>query len=73
MAIQVLLIRDGQPVVTTALKKIGTDGASDLSRIPYAAELALAGLPTGRYLLKVNVIDRVSKRSATQESSIEIE
>ncbi len=73
VAIQVLLIRDGQPVVTTALKKIATDGASDLSRIPYAAELALAGLPTGRYLLKVNVIDRVSKRSATQESSIEIE
>jgi hypothetical protein len=73
VAIQVLLIRDGQPVVTTALKKIGTDGASDLNRIPYAAELSLVDLPSGRYLLKVNVIDRVSKLSATQESSIEID
>jgi hypothetical protein len=49
------------------------DGAPDLNRIPYAAEISLANLPAGRYLLKVNVIDRISKRSASQETQIEID
>ncbi|HET6669092.1 MAG TPA: VWA domain-containing protein [Pyrinomonadaceae bacterium] len=73
LALQVLLLRDGQPVVTTPLKKLTNEGAPDLNRIPYAAEISLADLPSGRYLLKVNVIDRVSKRSASQETPIEIE
>lgn len=73
VALQVLLLRDSQPVVTTPLKKLGLDGAPDLDRIPYAAEISLANLPAGRYLLKVNVIDRVSKRSASQETQIEID
>jgi VWFA-related protein len=73
VALQVLLLRDSQPVVTTPLKKLVLDGAPDLNRIPYAAEISLANLPAGRYLLKVNVIDRVSKRSASQETQIEID
>jgi len=73
VALQVLLLRDRQPVVTTPLKKLTLDGAPDLNRIPYAAEISLANLPAGRYLLKVNVIDRVSKRSASQEAQIEID
>ena len=73
VALQVLLLRDSQPVVTTPLKKLALDGAPDLNRIPYAAEISLANLAAGRYLLKVNVIDRVSKHSASQETQIEID
>ena len=73
LALQVLLLRDGQPVITTPLKKLVLDSTTDLSRIPYAAEISLADLPSGRYLLKVNVIDRVSKRTASQETQIEID
>ncbi|MEP6635953.1 MAG: VWA domain-containing protein [Acidobacteriota bacterium] len=73
VALQVQLIRDNQPVVTTALKKVNTEDAKDLTRLPYAAEISLANLPIGRYILKVTVVDRVSKRSATQETPIEIE
>lgn len=73
VALQVSLLRDNQPVVTTPLKKIGIDGTTDLNRIPYAAEISLADLRAGRYLLKVNVVDRVSKRSASQETAVEID
>ncbi|HKR60983.1 MAG TPA: VWA domain-containing protein, partial [Pyrinomonadaceae bacterium] len=73
VALQVLLLRDGQPVVITPLKKIGIEGAPDLNRIPYAAEVSLADLRPGRYLLKVSVVDRVSKRSASRETPIEID
>ena len=73
VALQILITRDNQPVITTPLKKVTSDGFPDLSRIPYAAEISLAGLTSGRYLLKVNVVDRVSKRSASQETKIEID
>ncbi|MBA2705018.1 MAG: VWA domain-containing protein [Blastocatellia bacterium] len=73
VALQVLMVRDDQPVVTTALKKISTDNLTDFSRIPYAGEIPLAGLPAGRYLLKVSVIDRISKQSASQETRFEID
>jgi VWFA-related protein len=73
VAVQVLLLRDGQPVITTPLKKISLEGAPDLNRIPYAAELSLEDLRAGRYVLKVNVVDRVSKRTASQETPIEID
>lgn len=73
VALQVSLLRDNQPVITTPLKKIGIEGTPDLNRIPYAAEISLADLRAGRYLLKVNVVDRVSKRSASQETAVEID
>ncbi|MGH9874904.1 MAG: VWA domain-containing protein [Pyrinomonadaceae bacterium] len=72
IAIQVQIVRDEQPVTTTALKKISLDGVPDLTRIPYAAEVSLNGLPVGRYLLQVTVVDRVSKKSASQQSRFEI-
>ena len=73
VAMQVQFIRDDQPVVTTALKKIPTESAPDASRILYAAEIPLAGLPAGRYLMQVTIIDRISKQSATQQTRFEIE
>jgi VWFA-related protein len=73
LALQLVMVRDDQPVVTTPLKKITTDGITDLSRIPYSGEVPLAGLPAGRYLLKISVIDRISKQSASQETRFEIE
>ena len=73
VALQVQLLRDGQPVMTTPQKKIVTDVTQDLNRIPYAAEISLAGLRAGRYRLRISVVDRISKRSATEETHIEID
>jgi VWFA-related protein len=73
VAMQVQFIRDDQPVVTTPLKKIPSENIADVSRILYAAEIPLAGLPAGRYLMQVTIIDRTSKQSATQQTRFEIE
>ena len=73
VAIQVQLVRDNQPVVTAALKKVAVKDLVDLTRIPYAAELSLSGLPPGRYVLHVTVVDRVAKKSASQETRFDLE
>ena len=73
VAIQVQMVRDGQPVVTTALRKVSTEGIVDLARIPYAAEVPLSGLPAGQYVLQVSIVDRVSKKSASQQIRFEVD
>ena len=60
-------------MVTTALKRVSLADIADLSRIPYAAEISLGGLPAGQYLLRLTVVDRVVKRSASQQTRFEIE
>ncbi len=72
VATQIQILRDNQPVITTALKKIGTDGM-DLGRLPYAADLSLADLPAGQYVLQVTAVDRVSKTSASQQNRFSIQ
>ncbi|MFN2511344.1 MAG: VWA domain-containing protein [Pyrinomonadaceae bacterium] len=72
VAAQVQVLRDNQPVITTALKKISTEGV-DLDRLPYAADLSLADLPAGQYVLQVTAVDRVSKTSASQQNRFSIQ
>jgi hypothetical protein len=73
LAVQVQIVRDRQPVITTPLRKISVDEIPDLGSIPYAAELSLNGIPAGRYLLNVTIVDRVAKQSASQQTRFEIE
>ena len=72
VAIQVQVVRDDQPVVTTALKKIASDQNTDLTRLPYAAEIPLSDLQPGRYQLLVTVIDRLSKQSTTRQTHFDV-
>jgi len=44
-----------------------------MGRIPYAAEVSLADMPSGRYLLRLTVVDRVARTSASQETRFEIQ
>lgn len=71
LAAQIQIVRDNQPVMTTTLRKIHTEG-TNLAAIPYAADVSLNDMPTGLYLLQLTVIDRVSKKSATQQTRFEI-
>jgi VWFA-related protein len=73
LAVQVQVFRDNEPVVTTPLHKIETEGVQDVQRVPYAAEVSLAGLPRGAYVLQVTVIDRLAKASATRKLNFQIE
>jgi VWFA-related protein len=72
VAVQVQVIRDNQPVITTALRKISTEGVQDLTRLPYAAEIPLSELLPGRYLLQVSLIDRVSKQATTRQTHFDV-
>ena len=71
-AVQIQVIRDNQPVITTALRKVNTEGVTDLARLPYAAEIPLKELLPGRYMLKVTVIDRVSKQSTSRQTHFDV-
>ncbi|MCA1641690.1 MAG: hypothetical protein LC785_07030 [Acidobacteria bacterium] len=66
VAVQVQVFRDDQPVITSPLRKLDTEGLTDFSRLPYAAEVSMRGVPAGRYVLRVTAIDRVAKSSASQ-------
>jgi len=72
IAVQVQVIRDDQPVLTTALRKVNVEGVTDLERLPYAAEIPLAELSPGRYLLQVTLIDRVSKQSTSRQTHFDV-
>jgi hypothetical protein len=73
VTMQVQILRNGQPVITTPLRKVEYQGLSDLARIPYAAEIPLKELTPGRYVLQVNVIDRITKTSVSQRANFEVE
>jgi hypothetical protein len=72
VAVQVQVIRDDQPVITTALRKISTDGVADVARLPYAAEIPMNDLLPGRYLLRITLIDRVAKQSTTRQTHFDV-
>ena len=73
LAVQVQVFRDDEPVVTDPLHRISTEGATDLARIQYAAELNLAGLPRGNYVLQVTIIDRIAKATASQRFRFQVD
>ncbi len=72
VAVQVQVVRDDQPVITTALRKISAEAINDLTRLPYAAEIPLNSLQPGRYKLQVSVIDRLSKQSTTRQTHFDV-
>ncbi len=72
LAVQVQVFRDNEPVITTPLHKLNTDGV-DARRVPYAADVRLDDLRPGAYVLQVTVIDRQAKSSASQKVSFQID
>ena len=72
VAVQVQVLRDDQPVITTATRKINSEGVTDLTRLPYAAEIPLGELGPGRYVLQLSVIDRVAKQSTTRKTHFDV-
>jgi hypothetical protein len=73
VAIQIQIMRDDQPVMTTTQRKVSTEGLTDLARLPYAADIPLDTMRPGHYLLQVTVIDRNAKTSASQQVGFEVE
>ena len=72
VAIQVQVLRNNKPVITTAVKPITTQAGQDQDRLPYATEVSLQGLTSGRYILSITAIDRARKTSASEQMRFEI-
>jgi VWFA-related protein len=73
VTLQVQIMRNDQPVITTVSRKIETGNAPDPARLPYAAEMPLEALPPGHYVLQITAIDRFAKATASQRANFEIE
>jgi VWFA-related protein len=72
VAIQVQVFRDDQPVITTPMSQLKTEGLPDMKSLPYAAEVPLEKLLPGHYVLRVSVVDRITKTSASQQIDFEV-
>lgn len=73
VAIQVQVLRNNKPVITTAIKQIPAQSGKDQDRLPYASEISLKGLAPGRYVLSISAIDRAARTSASETVRFDIE
>jgi hypothetical protein len=73
IALQVQVFRDDQPVITSPLSKLNTEGSADLTFLPYAAEVPLASFTSGSYVLQITAIDRISKTTTMQRAKFMVE
>ena len=71
--IQAQVLRDKRQVMALPASKVPTDASPDAGRLPYWAEIGLAQLPAGRYVLQVTATDRASGTSVSQRSNFVIE
>jgi hypothetical protein len=72
VAIQVQVLRNNKPVITTAVKQISAQPGQDQDRLPYASEISLKGLAPGRYVLSISAIDRAAKTSASEQMRFDV-
>jgi VWFA-related protein len=73
LSAQVQVLRAGQRIISTPQRKLNTDGMTDMARIPYGGDFALSSLQPGRYVLQVNITDRVAGMTASERISFEVE
>jgi hypothetical protein len=73
VAIQVQVLRNNKPVITTAIKPVPTQPGQDQDRLPYASEISLKGLAPGRYILSISAIDRAARTSASEQVRFDIQ
>jgi VWFA-related protein len=73
VAIQVQVLRNNKPVITTAIKPVPTQAGQDQDRLPYASDISLKGLAPGRYVLSISAIDRTARTSASEQVRFDIQ
>jgi VWFA-related protein len=67
---RIRLLRDGQPVITMPFKSVPADSQTDLTRVPFTADIDLGEVPSGRYTLQVIAEDRAALKTASQQAVI---
>ncbi|HUQ30761.1 MAG TPA: VWA domain-containing protein [Pyrinomonadaceae bacterium] len=71
VALQTQIFRDASVVMTSPILHVSAEG-QDPSKLAYAAEIPLKGMPEGHYVLQVSAIDRIAKTSATRRVKFEV-
>jgi hypothetical protein len=70
---QIKILRGGQPIMSSPVRKLNLEAGGDVARIPYGADIKLNTLTPGRYLLRIDINDRAANTSASQEIMFEVE
>ncbi len=73
VALQVIILRNEQAVLTNPLHKVEPIPGGDPTAIPYAAEVPLSALVPGRYVLQVTAIDHLGKTTVSQTAGFDVE
>ncbi|HEV2707356.1 MAG TPA: VWA domain-containing protein [Pyrinomonadaceae bacterium] len=71
ITLQTQVLRGREVVLASPPRTVSLAG-QDPTRLPYAAEIPLSGLPPGRYVLEVTVADRNAKANAAQRVGFEV-
>ena len=71
MTLQTQIFRGKRAIFSAPPARVSAAG-QDASRLAYAAEVPLEGLPPGRYTLRVTVSDQAAKTTAAQRVGITI-
>lgn len=72
VTVQTRVLRGKDVVLESPARPLSAEG-QDPASLPYAAEIALGGLPPGRYELTVLVHDRAAKTDSARRVSFEVE
>ncbi|HEX8746429.1 MAG TPA: VWA domain-containing protein [Pyrinomonadaceae bacterium] len=70
---QVQVYRDGKAIVSTQFKAVAPDAGADPARIPFSADINLGSLQAGRYVLRVTVEDRASRKTISQQTAFDVQ
>lgn len=70
---QIKIIRGRQAIISSPVRKLALEPGGDAARIPYGADIKLNTLSPGRYLLRIEITDRIANITASQESVFEVE
>lgn len=73
LEVQIQLLRHNNVLISSPTRPLEIKGSDDLSKLPFAEELSMAYLTSGRYILRVTVADRLGKRSASREAVFRVE
>jgi VWFA-related protein len=73
VSIEARVMRFSTPIVVLPPARLPTDTTTDRSSLPYWAEMSLAKLPPGNYVLEVAATNRKTKAVALQQANFIVE
>ena len=73
LTLELQLLNNVQSLITTPASPVSTEGVMDLARVPLTGEFPLGVLPAGQYVMRITVMDRVAKKTITQQVDFRVQ